>query len=150
MTMALSMAEPLVGWRVWRIEHTKSGPKLSSVNGEVWPPYDRAEAACLLAEHDAPDAGCRCGLYAAKTLEGLHSLGYPSLARHEALAIGEVDLWGRILIAPRGYRAQYAYPRRFFLDYVNWRQAAWLRLHYGVPVRITNIYELEAHGNRQA
>jgi hypothetical protein len=56
---------------------------------------------------DAPQVGCRCGIYAQPTrtdLDVIHS-------SPDVLAIiGQVALWGRVVAHERGWRAQYAYP----------------------------------------
>src|ERR1019366_326680 len=68
----------------------------------------RAEAAHNA--HDAPQANCTCGVYAAKNLEHLRSAGYERFGIH-----GEVYLWGTVVEHEQGWRAQLAYPRNLFL-----------------------------------
>jgi hypothetical protein len=59
----------------------------------------------------APVAECGCGFYAFKTLPFL-----VEWLEHRELdiVIGEVYLWGKIVDCEYGYRAQYAYPKRFY------------------------------------
>jgi hypothetical protein len=53
---------------------------------------------------------CTSGVYAAKNLEHLREIDYEKLGIH-----GEVYLWGTVVEHRLGWRAQFAYPRSFFL-----------------------------------
>jgi hypothetical protein len=61
--------------------------------------------------HDAPQAKCTCGVYAAKSLEHLRKNGYDRFGIY-----GEVCLWGTVVEHERGWRAQRAYPKNLFLS----------------------------------
>lgn len=107
--------EPLVGWRYWRAE----GGWLASLNRfQTWPPRKALQARCELPEDEAhpeppPGTHCPCGIYAAVDLPTLQELAHPDLGG--PLVVGEVALWGRIVPAARGFRAQFGLPRRLWL-----------------------------------
>jgi hypothetical protein len=128
---------PEIGWRVWLIV-ARGGCDLrlhSAVQAKVaWEPRAELRAECRRlptpevfngapCTHDAPSEVCGtggghgCGIYAAKTRAAcLHFLkGAYSPARvagdsvvHRVL--GRVALWGKVLEAERGWRAELAYP----------------------------------------
>ena len=101
---------PIVGCRVWRWDTTR----LQSVCGELWHPGQPLVAGCGAGNahdaHDAPQANCTCGVYAAKTFPHLCSAGYDRYGVH-----GEVWLWGTVVEHELAYRAQFAYPKNFIL-----------------------------------
>lgn len=113
--LAPDAIEPLVGWRYWRAE----AGWLASLNRfQTWPPRKALQARCELPEDQAhpeppPGTHCPCGIYAAVDLPMLQDLARPDLA--EPLVVGEVAVWGRIIPAARGLRAQFALPRRLWL-----------------------------------
>src|SRR6266542_2065527 len=88
--------QPVMGFRAWRL--TKGGI-LRSVHfigsgyGD-WLPGTAYEAVCS-AEHQAPAPSCRCGVYAARSLEDLGPQ-LLSLARDRAVILGRVLGWGRV------------------------------------------------------
>ncbi len=102
-------AEPLVGWRVWRVV----GDTLrAAVWATEWPAQTRFEADCLdlrPAPHPSPHRGCECGVYAFKQREDAELLAREKVD-NDVLAIGRVSLWGRVIETERGFRAQRAYP----------------------------------------
>jgi hypothetical protein len=57
-----------------------------------------------------PYFSCTCGVYAAKTIGHLNQCGYKRFGVH-----GEVYLWGTVVEHERGWRAEFAYPKTFFL-----------------------------------
>jgi hypothetical protein len=112
---------PVVGYRAWRWD--ASG--LKSLNGEPWLPGRPLAAGCRTVtrgpmvgdaeavndDHEAPNLECTCGVYAAKNIEHLHNTRYRQYGIH-----GEVHLWGTVVEHKLGWRAQYAYPKSFFLQ----------------------------------
>jgi hypothetical protein len=112
---------PLVGYRTWRWDVTG----LKSLNGEPWLPGRPLAAGCRAAilrtiaglakavhsPHELPHAKCTCGVYAAKNLEHLRQIGYERRGIH-----GAVSLWGKLVEHKLGWRAQFAYPKSFFLS----------------------------------
>ncbi|MGH2698006.1 MAG: hypothetical protein ACRDJL_02240 [Actinomycetota bacterium] len=145
--------EPLVGWRYWRVDRENLLHSLSGTKGFVWRPNTRFEARCPVVKrtgidrryrfisgmrvemHDAPGDRCRCGIYAARDLTHLRRQILTGLAIN---VVGEVSLWGRVIPGSKGFRAQYAYPRRLFViqKTADWDQSAVADALsvYGVPV----------------
>lgn len=120
LTPAPDGIEPLIGWRAWAVEMTRRGERSFSLlpcatwkSGLKWEPGKALAAQCLrLGRHEAPESGCRCGYWAFRTLEDLLAV-----ARElpDPGVIGTVSLWGKVIAAERGYRAQFAYPRELFI-----------------------------------
>lgn len=111
---------PIISYRLWRWDIAG----LRSLNGELWQPRKPLEAGCRASDfarrthgdgaahrpHIAPHIKCTCGIYASKSLEHLRE------RRHErSLVYGQVSLWGTVVEHHDGWRAQYAYPKSFFL-----------------------------------
>jgi preprotein translocase subunit YajC len=111
---------PVVGYRVWQWD----AAGLKSLNGELWLARQPLSAVCRAdaggsiaglskVTHnsgESPYFNCTCGVYAARTIEHLHQCGYGKFGVH-----GEVFLWGRVVEHERGWRAEFAYPKTFFL-----------------------------------
>jgi hypothetical protein len=101
---------PIIGWRVWRWDTTG----LKSLNGKPWSPGQPLAAKCGAGNvhdaHEPPQAGCTCGVYAAKSREHLRQLGYDGHGIR-----GEVHLWGTVVEHEFGWRAQFAYPKSLVL-----------------------------------
>jgi hypothetical protein len=103
-------AEPVVGWKIWRVEHDAERTRLRSViYGSLWPPGRPAVADCkklYRVRHDAPDPLCECGIHAAKSLEQWRHY----LAVGGDRVFGRVMFWGDSLEGELGWRAAAAYP----------------------------------------
>ena len=121
------LIEPLVGWRGWRV---RDGRLWGVHYPAAWPSGEPIAAYCgSLKDHDAPGEGCNCGVHAAKDEEGLrlnYLFGLPDV-------YGKVNLWGRVAVHSRGYRAEFGYPRELFVRGERWLDA--LR-EYDVPVSV--------------
>jgi hypothetical protein len=121
--------DPVVGWRYWRMD--RSGRLLASLggSGRGWRPGVAQRASCasqrdpndfrfehvsgiLTAPHDSPAERCRCGIYAARSLDDLRSQMLLGLG---IAVVGEVLLWGKVIPGSRGYRAQFAYPKHLYV-----------------------------------
>jgi hypothetical protein len=128
-------AEPLVGWRIWRVV----GDTLrAAVWGAEWPAQARFEADCLElrpAPHASPDRGCECGVYAFKRREDAELLAREKVDR-DVLALGRVSLWGRVIETERGFRAERAYPYDLLLLGGTEQLARRLRNRYAVDVSL--------------
>jgi hypothetical protein len=104
--------QPLIGWRLFRVRRSDTGfvlsaPLIHNPGFECFPSRV-IHAVCYAAEHQAPAAGCRCGLYAAidGTLDSL--AGYLSDSAHDRdpAICAEVACTGRVFIDSRGVRAE--------------------------------------------
>lgn len=110
---------PVLGYRLWEIRHDA----LRSLwcGALPWAPRQRATAAChqpqgLLASrlagrdlplHAAPDPRCSCGIYAVSAPEDLPTSWSGT---RDMVVWGTVALWGRVVVAERGWRGQFAGP----------------------------------------
>lgn len=121
---------PVVGYRGWMLREGKLSsyavdnlwtPMKANVaqcggyeHAKFWGPYTARSGPELIphASDEAPLAECGCGFYAFKTLPYL--LNWLEEHREGHMVIGEVYLWGKIVDCRYGYRAQYAYPKRFY------------------------------------
>ena len=139
----------VVAWRIWRLVDVADTCRLvSAFKWAVWQPGEALRASCLCkpsplqrlrgkGRHDAPEAGCLCGIYGAEI--GLLDSGLSGWRDHEVgRVVGEVSLWGTVIECERGFRASYAYPRRIYVpsDGAHW---AWEKVAvdlaaYRVPV----------------
>lgn len=120
-------AEALRGWRVWLVTETEAGFRLRSVVFPiVWHARRRLEADCLCPrrrslgapwrnhdDHEPVPTRGECGIYATDRIE--RAAVYADYAPVPGtlpgvLVAGLVGLWGRVVVAERGWRAQFAYP----------------------------------------
>jgi hypothetical protein len=138
--------EPLVGWRAWKAERHL----LYSVNWDTpWPGMKRMEGGCAFGSqaaggfvmHEVPSSSCHCGIYAFKTRAQADELAlrvldlsWDILTAEEAVALGRISMWGRVVETERGYRAQYAYPYDVILLGGSEQQAQAIREFYAVDV----------------
>jgi len=133
--------EVIVGYRTWRLgRRYPGGVRLHSANADSWwEPHRRKEATCwsnfasnFAAPHDEPTPHhtCTCGIYAlADGVDVPPSDGPP-------LVVGEVSLWGRVIEHSKGWRGQYAYPRRLAVVGGSQSLAGDLEATYGVPCEV--------------
>lgn len=138
--------EPAVGWRAWNVITGRPGSGeifIGSVTqGSVWPHNRPMEAQCMHG-HDPPGQSCSCGLYAATTRARLQKFGYHffDIDEERLVIIGQVNLWGGIIPGNHGWRAQYGYPKKFFVPYSMWNHANALKTAYGIPVKLSNTFK---------
>jgi hypothetical protein len=159
-TTAPDYAEPVVGWRVWAVSELDGGLRLRSLMFDaVWQPHEAFGAACAHrrhpirrlwgpapSEHRAPDATCRCGIYATKEVAGLAPYAHSYGCRHWTVfhrVVGRVALWGSVFEHSGGWRASHAYPVALFVPQEPLRtraaEAVALALaDYGVRVEIAD------------
>jgi hypothetical protein len=125
---------PLFGLRTWRVVADENGDRLTAAHrGTPWPAGGAwLSAECgVTPEHDAPAAGCLCGIHAwhptaraAKRVLG---------ARAEVPGI--VEAGGTVELHEEGFRASRARPYALFAGPGRNAQAiARLGRRYGVPV----------------
>ncbi len=105
--------EPVVGWRVWRIEHDR----LRSIAMSYTWQAQESGAVCLRDVHacDAsPGLGCRCGFWAL-----WDPAGCVSMARsHQNSVLGIVAGWGTVALhGTEGFRSQLAAVRCLLRDW---------------------------------
>jgi hypothetical protein len=141
---------PIVGWRAWSvhsdgiltsIHHPTRWEPGVPVQADHSPPLDLGPTDEVPADsrrsprraaeqrpHHPPGAACTCGVYAVVDKEQLElQFLWPSVPS----VYGRVNLWGRVIIAEKGYRAQFAYPLELWVadgTIVETLEA------YGVPV----------------
>lgn len=152
MTIAPDYAEPFEAWRVWRVVRRDGMYSLGSViQRALWPAGEAFIADCLRAPrlfsrvrrkqpHDAPDARCECGIYAA-ALERVGQYLADAPCRGVSRVLGKVALWGTVIECDRGFRASVAYPTRIYIPSdvgkpwrVDWDEVAIGLWRYGVPI----------------
>ncbi len=131
-----SRADAVVGWRYWQL--ARSGLLRSVTQRRVeWPPRRVMRATCLVAGHRAPDERCDCGVHGSVDLETLREHGL--CLAPEALVVGQVALWGKVVRDGEGWRGEYGVPvhlwvvRELVLDEELEGVTAALAA-YGVPV----------------
>lgn len=143
--------EPFTGWRVWTVARHGEHLRLHSLHyPHVWSPAAPARATCehpvrvrvsqralmlgrpveLIEKVDThadgvPFPGCRCGLYAARTLE--HAAPYlrlrhregdhPLIVKTTTAVFGRVHVWGRVEEHEHVWRAEYAYPAELLVPW---------------------------------
>ncbi len=78
-----------------------------------WPPGRVLRAICVEVGHPAPAERCNCGLYANPDLEALRQHGL--CLAPEAIVLGQVALWGKVVDGEPSLRGELAYPARLSL-----------------------------------
>lgn len=103
--------EPVIGWRVWRLEREGDSLSLVSVmTQERWPAREAMRATCNRgANHSSPDADCTCGIYAAASPE---ALAHARVTSPGTTVVGAIAMWGTVVEHARGTRSSLAYPAR--------------------------------------
>ena len=118
------LVSPIEGWRVWVGQADRGDVWLESVVYPMrWPRRVPLRAMCNYGRdpsgfHEAPGVDCRCGVYAAKTLEQMlryvpervRGLEPNSLGLGLPWIVGRVSLWGEVEEHEIAYRAEFAYP----------------------------------------
>jgi hypothetical protein len=112
----LTTPDPVVGWRIWKLE---TGRLASLVVDYRWEPGEN-RARCLPLDHvpciASPGFGCLCGFWAVWSLR--HSLGMacPAVERPWQV-MGLVAGWGTVALhGSEGFRAERAAVRCLFTD----------------------------------
>lgn len=138
---------PVRAWRYWQVSPRRWLRSVAQKHVE-WPPDRPLHAVCLGGGHPAPAAPCSCGISGAYDLATLQHHGL--CVAPGGLVVGEVDLWGRIVAEPYGYRGEYGRPASIGLvretvedDSDRQRVVAALGA-YGVPVSTVGLDEAVA------
>ena len=106
LTCERSADHAVVGWRYWQV---RAGRLRSVTQRHVeWKPGQVLSARCSGAGHKAPDEGCECGVYGARDLDTLRQHGL--CLTPDALAVGRVALWGRVVVDVSGWRGELGRP----------------------------------------
>jgi hypothetical protein len=118
-----SPEQPLRAWRLFRVRAKGDGLVLSSPMYHddssgltpLWPA--RRSVAVCYEDHEAPAAGCRCGIYGAVegTLDSLPGYLHDTAYETDPWAYAEIACHGRVFVDMRGVRAQHASLRRVAL-----------------------------------
>jgi hypothetical protein len=161
-------SEPIEAWRCWRVEERKGRMQLVSITHRVgWKPMRPMRAHCVTAlkglplpeQHNGtPSLHHGCGIYGVyspeqtRTWAGLMPTNYMPVAKTMLLrrgppVLGKIKLWGRVLRHEKGFRAEYAYPSRFYLlkdveGEPSADEAEEYLEPYGVPIDLTTINTL--------
>lgn len=106
--------EPVLGWRVWRLERREGELTLVAVTfDEPWPAGEAIHARCRRSMgHTAPQLACTCGVYATASPK---DLARASVYSKTTSVVGAVAMWGTVVEHARGVRAASAYPARLAL-----------------------------------
>lgn len=119
-------------WRIWNVNYigplvTSRAYSLRGQYGIPWYPGEIQKAACSLVMplelvskptslhriSDTPATHCRCGIYGYKNASVPQRFPllttFMTTARLEVIGIAEI--WGKIIVAEYGYRAEYAQMR---------------------------------------
>ncbi len=120
--------EPVVGWRAWTVALRGAKPPYEyfllpfggpHVIDRAWQAGVAVPAICTLTpSHRPPWPGCGCGYWALGSLVELMDVVRPVVTMQPSIGpgvIGTVNLWGKVAIHERGYRAEYAYPKELFI-----------------------------------
>jgi hypothetical protein len=126
---------PIVRWRGWFVVEAAGALRLCSiVYHTLWPPRQELVASCrsreyrlkpeLPAKHTAPEAACRCGIYACESAAG--ATPFLSCSRTPArqtlgLVLGRLSLWGKVVECQRGWRGERAYPASIYVPLLSAR-----------------------------
>ena len=78
-----------------------------------WPPGRVLKAVCVEIGHPAPAERCNCGLYANPDLGALREHGL--CLAPDVIVLGQVALWGKVVVDEPSLRGEYAYPARLSL-----------------------------------
>jgi hypothetical protein len=113
---APDFVEPVLGFRVWTVRsdgglypysHLELGAWSAGQNTAVCsrfpPPTEDGPIP-----HDAPDANCRCGLYAFRSLGNQGLRFYSHEGATASPVVGAIAAWGDLQVHRTGFRAQHA------------------------------------------
>ena len=142
---------------------------LRSVTAEdMWRPKQPMVADCNISlgyrfdlthgdeDHACPDSDCKCGIYAVGSLNKLMEM-YDGVSRayfrfdmeRHIAVVGKVKLWGKVIPAQWGWRAQYGYPSDLyivdtFMGRIRNRSARVKEdlKQYGVPIEYMSTQDL--------
>lgn len=140
------------------LHHVVYAPSLVLLSGwrTLWPKRKELRGRCALdRSHFSPDPDCDCGIYAFRSPKSL----WPGYMRASPIQkgwaegfvvqriFGEVYLWGQVIRGIRGWRAEFAYPRRLYIPTTRYargpimspEEIAFHLGDYGVPIEIVEV-----------
>ncbi len=140
-------SDPVFGWRYWQLSPRRL---LRSVTqrGFEWQPNQVLKARCVEIGHPAPADRCNCGIYANPDLEALREHGL--CLAPDVIVLGQVALWGKVVVDEPSLRGEFAYPARLSLvvdSLIDDTPAEALLqglIAYGIPVHSTTLDEAVA------
>lgn len=168
-TVPDSIGDPIRAWRTWYVvpeDKTSGELRLRSfVYARLWKIGEAVEATCNAERHtdsETPSSNCTCGLYAVTgkdALDPYYRDRYSTSGSWTEIwrVCGEVALWGKLIPAERGYRAQYAYPVSIEIpkrirgreQFLSPNEIAIALAHYGCEVKINeDVLDLRTDWNR--
>jgi len=126
-------SQPLIGWRGWDVKR----PGVLCSPDDVWLPRQRMEACCRYPgrhpHEKSPAENCSCGIYAFRMASQLRTQFYD---KQDIFA--ELWLWGKVVEHRDGFRAQFAYPAKFWIKPEQAAEAKWpyqqMAYQYNVPL----------------
>lgn len=138
----------VIGWRAWELVGTDETPRLMSVNAmarfpnspheAIWPTARYFLARCPNGHIEGlPVESCMCGLYAAKSMEQLVSLGYGAYGTNGLVdkVVGQVAFSGKVIEGSQGWRAERGRVYRLWIPYeMDWSIGERLAAAYKVEV----------------
>ena len=104
---AVPAAAPVRAWRYWQVSPRRRLRSVAQKHIE-WPVDRPLKARCVGGGHPAPAPSCSCGISGAQDLETLRQHGL--CVAPGGLVVGQVDLWGRVVPEPHGYRGELGKP----------------------------------------
>jgi len=137
-------SDPVFGWRYWQLSPRRLLRSVTQRQFE-WQPGRVLKARCLEIGHPAPAVRCNCGIYANPDMEALRQHGL--CLAPDVIVVGQVGLWGRVVVDEPSYRGEFGYPARLSLvvDSLIDDTAPEVLLEglgaYGVPVHTTTLDE---------
>jgi hypothetical protein len=138
--------QPILAWRMWNIKPCNRIESIYFRVKSTWLPRTQCSAvcfACTFSKLPMPQGSCTCGIYAKKQVDSTFWRIYSASHRITSDPVGVfpdrgilglVYLWGNIVEGEDGYRAEYAYPAKFFV--VNGKyedEIIAIANNYGVP-----------------
>ena len=95
--------EPLIAYRVWSLNTEEATIGSYGHSHDIWPKGQ------IMKTDEVPTSSNDNGLHAWKTMN--HALQYAGSSPNIVI-IGTIYLWGKIVEHERGYRAEFAYPKK--------------------------------------
>ena len=144
---AVPEAAPVRAWRYWQVSPRRRLRSVAQKQVE-WPVDRPLHAHCLAGGHPAPAVSCSCGISGALDLGTLRQHGL--CVAPGGLVVGEVDLWGRVVPEPYGYRGEYGRAASIGLvresveDEAVLEQVLASLADYGVPVTLVALSDAVA------